>query len=106
MAKTYARCNNCSREYRCMVARDLIYCAYCGKEGAPKITNKESGECAGMRSAVDLINERIKNGRKYRKELVRQMDEIERRKDELNKRIKSIDKEEDELLAAMDKLKR
>lgn len=32
MVKTYAKCNNCCREYRCMVARDLIYCAYCGKE--------------------------------------------------------------------------
>lgn len=41
MAKTYAKCNNCCREYRCMVARDLIYCAYCGKEGALKIMSDE-----------------------------------------------------------------
>ena len=105
MIKTYAKCNNCCREYRCMVARDLIYCAYCGKEGTPKITSKKSKECASMRSVIELINERIKNGKEYRKELVKQMDELERRKKEVQERIREIDREEDELLLAIDKLK-
>jgi len=41
MIKTYAKCKGCGREYRCVIARDLIHCVYCGKAGTSKIMSNE-----------------------------------------------------------------
>ncbi len=44
MLKTYAKCNSCCREYRCIVARDFRQCVYCRKESAEIIRSEEENK--------------------------------------------------------------